>query len=63
MRGYEEFRATFLSMKAAVIKKIGKASGLLVGANRLPSTAGELVELLWKRASQRRHDLYPQAAE
>jgi hypothetical protein len=63
MRGYHEFRATFLSMKAAEIKKIGKASGLLVGTNRLPTVVGELVDLLWDRAHQRLHDLYPQAAE
>ncbi len=59
MRGFEEFRATFLSMKAAEIKKVGKASGLLVGTDRLPNTVGALVDLLWDRASQRLHDLYP----
>jgi hypothetical protein len=64
MRGYEEFRATFLSMTAAEIKKIGKASNLLVGSNALPKTVGGLVDLLWDRAQQRLHDLYPrQAAE
>jgi hypothetical protein len=63
MRGYKEFRETFLSMKAAEIKKIGKTSGLLVGTNRLPTAVGELVDLLWDRAEQRLHDLYPQAAE
>lgn len=59
MHGYEEFRATFLSMKAAEIKKVGKASGLLVGASRLPTAVGDLVDLLWDRASQRLRDLYP----
>jgi len=63
MRGYKEFRTTFLSMRAAEIKKIGRVSGLLVGANRLPTAVGDLVDLLWDRARQRLHDLYPQAAE
>ncbi|HEX5999303.1 MAG TPA: hypothetical protein VFZ16_07885 [Hyphomicrobiaceae bacterium] len=61
-RGLVEFRATFMSMKAADIKKIGKASGLMV-EKKLPTAVGDLVDLLWDRAHQRLHDLYPQAAE
>jgi hypothetical protein len=60
---HEEFRKTFLSMRPAEIEKIGEASGLLVGIARLPAAVGDLVDLLWDRASQRIHDLYPQAAE
>jgi hypothetical protein len=62
MRGPIEFRSTFMSMKAPEIKKIGKASGLLV-EKKLPNAVGDLVDLLWDRAYQRLHDLYPQAAE
>jgi hypothetical protein len=60
MQGYEEFRRTFLSMRPAEIKKVGKSSGLLVGVAPLPTTVGNLVDLLWERARQRLHDLYPQ---
>jgi len=64
MSGAEEFRRTFLSMKAAEIKKIGEASGLFAKKEALPKGASELVDILWSRAAERMRKLVGrQAAE
>lgn len=59
LAGHEEFRRTFLSMKAAELKKIGEATGILHKKERLPKSATELVDLLWDRAQQRIRDTLP----
>jgi hypothetical protein len=63
MRGAEEFRKTFLSMKAADIKKIGKTFSLMENHETAGKTVGALVELLWKRARERVDDLVPPTRE
>jgi hypothetical protein len=65
MRGPEEFRRTFLSMKAADLKKIGKTFSLMESHETARKSAGQLVDLLWERASERVRDLIPtlEAAE
>ncbi len=64
MSGAEEFRRTFLSMRAAEIKKLGEASGLFAKKETLPRGSAELVDILWSRASERLRNLVGrQAAE
>jgi hypothetical protein len=65
MRGLEEFRRTFLSMSVAELKKIGKSFSLMESHETARKTVGQLVDLLWERASERLRDLAPtlQAAE
>jgi hypothetical protein len=60
MKGREEFRRTFMSMRAADIRKAGKSSDLFRSSERLPTSPGGLTELLWDRASQRLENLTPQ---
>ena len=60
MRGFEEFRRTFNSMRTAEIKKVGKDSALFSVGERLPTQPGALTDLLWDRASQRLSNLAPQ---
>lgn len=67
MRGLAEFRATFETMSTKDIQKIGEAHGLLERPVRPPRgvrvvqpTLSELIALLWDRAQQRKHDLFPQ---
>ena len=62
-QGHDEFRKTFLSLKAAEVKKIGKSTGLFTAGEALPAPLPQLVDLLWARASERRRDLFPQSRE
>jgi hypothetical protein len=50
-------------MRAADVKKVAKSAGLVYASEKLPANLGELVDLLWKRALERRHDLYPERRE
>jgi hypothetical protein len=61
-RGYEEFRRTFVSMKAKDLKKIGKDFSLMESHETARMTVAQLVDLLWERASERRRDLIPPSA-
>lgn len=61
-RGYDEFRSTFLSMKAKDLKKIGKDFSLIESHETTKKSVLQLVDLLWERASERRRDLIPPPA-
>jgi hypothetical protein len=64
--GPEEFRRTFLSMLPKDVIKIGKDFSLIESHETKKKKIGELVDLLWERASERARDLIPvrpQAAE
>lgn len=65
LRGPEEFRRTFLSMKAKDVSKIGLDFNLIEKEETRGKKIGVLVDLLWERASERMRDLFPrrQAAE
>ncbi|MEO0617859.1 MAG: hypothetical protein AAFZ01_01115, partial [Pseudomonadota bacterium] len=60
--GYDAFRATFMDMKAAEVKKVGKTAGLFVARETFPRALGDLVDLLWDRANQRREIVLPNYA-
>lgn len=61
VRGADEFRRTFLSMKAKDIAKIGHEAGLVEKDEIRGKKIGPLVDLLWERASERMRDLFPHA--
>ena len=62
-QGHDEFRKTFISMSVADVKKIGKSSGLVTSSVELRFPKGQLVDLLWNRATERRNDLFPHRRE
>lgn len=61
LRGFEEFRRTFASMKVAEVKKVGLTSGLFAKSEKLPRTQAEMIDLLWSRTQQRTRDILPGA--
>lgn len=62
-QGADEFRATFVSMKPADVKKVAIASGIWSPSERPPKAIGEFVDILWRRACERREDLSPTRRE
>lgn len=61
VRGPEEFRRTFLSMKVKDVAKIGQEFNLMEKDEIKGKKIGPLVDLLWERASERMRDLFPHA--